>query len=105
MVYNLQVEGDESYVANGIVVHNCSQIPIVPIAARLGIPEPDMGNAEQWLRAQPESVQREMLGKGVYEGYKAGKWKLSDLTTTYEDSVYGTMRRPPTLEMLEAIHA
>jgi hypothetical protein len=82
--------------------HNgrCSAIPIVPLAAKLGIPEPDMGDAETWLKAQPESVQEEMLGKGVYEGYKGGKWGLKDLSTTYEDGVYGTMRRPPTLEML-----
>jgi hypothetical protein len=87
--------------------HNgrCSAIPIVPLAARLGIPEPDMGDAEQWLKAQPESVQQKMLGKGVYEGYKGGKWGLKDLTTTYEDSVYGTMRRPPTLESLEMLYA
>ena len=80
-------------------------IPIVPLAAKLGIPEPEIGDAEQWLKAQPESVQQEMLGKGVYDGYKAGKWGLKDLTTTYEDHVYGTMRRPPTLETLEALHA
>ncbi len=87
--------------------HNgrCSAIPIVPLAARLGIPEPQLGDAEQWLKAQPESVQQEMLGKGVYEGYKGGKWGLKDLTATYEDGVYGTMRRPPTLEMLEASFA
>ena len=28
MVYNLSVEEDESYIANGIVVHNCSLLPI-----------------------------------------------------------------------------
>ena len=49
----------------------CAAIPIVPLAARLGIPEPDLGDAEQWLRSQPESVQQMMLGKGVYEGYTA----------------------------------
>lgn len=80
-------------------------IPVIPLAAKLGIPEPDMGDAETWLKAQPESVQQEMLGKGVYEGYKSGKWGLKDLSTTYEDGVYGTMRRPPTLESLQALYA
>ncbi len=105
-VYNLQTSTGW-YFAEGIITHNCrcAMIPVIPLAAKLGIPEPDMGDAETWLKAQPESVQQEMLGKGVYEGYKSGKWGLKDLSTTYEDGVYGTMRRPPTLESLQALYA
>lgn len=29
-LYNLAVEGDESYIANGIVVHNCRSL-LIPI--------------------------------------------------------------------------
>lgn len=81
----------------------CTMLPIVPLAAKLGIPEPELGDSEVWLRAQPEKVQREILGKGVYEGMQQGRWGLRDLTTTYESRTYGTMRRAPTLEMLEAL--
>lgn len=79
--------------------HNgrCTAVPVVPLAARLGIPEPDYGDAEAWLRAQPEAQARSQMGAGIYDEWAAGRVSLKDLTTTYEDAVYGTMRRAPTL--------
>lgn len=87
--------------------HNgrCVAAPVVPLAARLGIPEPDMGDAEAYLQALPEAQARAHLGAGVYEEWAAGRVKLADLTTTYEDAVYGAMRRAPTLAELTAVPA
>lgn len=83
--------------------HNgrCTAIPIVPLAQRMGIPEPRLGDSEAWFNAQPESVQRNIMGPGIWEGYRAGRWNFRSLTTTYEDHVYGTMWRAPTLRALE----
>ncbi len=33
-LYNLAVEGDESYIANGIVVHNCKSYLVPILTAR-----------------------------------------------------------------------
>lgn len=82
--------------------HNgrCTAVPIVPLATKLGLPEPDIGNAETYLRGLPEAAQKAQLGPGVWEEWNSGRVKLSSLTTTYEDSVWGTMRRAPTLTEL-----
>lgn len=84
--------------------HNgrCTQIPIVPLAQKMGIPEPAIPDSEAWFNAQPEAVQKRIMGKGLLEGYKSGKWGFRDLTTTYDDHVYGTMWRAPTLQAMNA---
>jgi hypothetical protein len=80
----------------------CVAVAVVPLAARLGLPEPDLGDAEAYLRSQPERVQREQMGAGIWEEWRSGRVQLRDLTTTYDDRVYGTMRRAPTLEQVLA---
>jgi len=40
------------------------------------------------------------VGKGKYQAWKDGKFTFSALTTTYEDSVYGTMWREASLKEL-----
>ena len=70
--------------------HNgrCAMIPVVE-----GFPtvvEP--GEGEAWLRDQPESVQRQILGKGKFEAWRDGGTPFADLTTVRNDPVYGPMR-------------
>jgi hypothetical protein len=77
-------------------------VPIVPLAAKLGIPEPDLGDAEAYLKGLPEAQARAQMGSGIYDEWAAGRVPLASLTTTYDDKVYGTMRRAPTLEMVLA---
>lgn len=99
----LAMHGTEHGVDESLNDHHngrCTQIPIVPLAARLGIPEPEIGDAEDWLRRRTVSQQQEQLGKGIWEEWNAGRVPLRSLTTTYEDPVYGTMRRAPTLEQV-----
>lgn len=104
MVYNLQVHEDESYIANGIVVHNCAALPQTITYADLGldIPEdttpPESG--ESWFSRQPESVQREMMGPGKFEAWQKGQFEFSQLSKDYDDPAYGTLKREATLTEL-----
>lgn len=86
--------------------HNgrCTQIPIVPLARKMGLPEPQIPDSEAWFNAQSEAVQKRIMGKGLLEGYKSGQWGFRELTTTYEDHVYGTMWRAPTLQAMKDAH-
>ena len=81
--------------------HNgrCGMLPIVkgfePII--------EEGRGEAWFNAQPESVQREMLGDLKYDAIKNGGYSLSDLVGERNDPVYGTMRvEIPLWELLGA---
>lgn len=75
--------------------HNgrCAAIPAVK-----GFPPPlEEGAGEAWFSQQPESVQRQMMGKGLHEAWRGGKFDFNRLTTTYDDAVYSEMRRQATL--------
>ena len=101
-VYNLAVEMDESYLANGIVAHNCrtTLVPILRSWRELGVRSPRVRreappgtqsslngqvsaelNYDQWLRKQPKSVQIEALGRTKRDLWARGEIKnLSELT-------------------------
>lgn len=85
--------------------HNgrCSAIPIVPLAARLGIAEVELPSAEAWIRRKSEKKQQEIMGLGVWSEWTSGNVQWEQLTTTYEDPIYGTMRRAPTLRQVRAM--
>lgn len=55
-------------------------------------------SGEDWLAKQDESMQREIMGRGMWEAWRGGKVRFSDLSATYEDTVYGEMRRVKTLK-------
>ena len=101
VVYNLQVEQDESYIAGGLVVHNCAMMPITKSYRELGIdaPEPDFHRemGEDWFLRQNEGVQRTMMGTGVFEGWKAGEFGLSDIPVLRRDDVWGNSWVPSSL--------
>jgi hypothetical protein len=44
-LYNLAVEGDESFIANGVVVHNCKS-RLVPNLKGVSNPEPTSGKVD-----------------------------------------------------------
>lgn len=81
----------------------CSPIPIVPLALELGIPEVNVPSAEAWLRRKSEAKQQEIMGKGIWQEWQAGRVNWRDLTTTYLDPVYGTMRKAPTLRQVVGV--
>lgn len=120
-VYNFEVENDHTYVANGLLVHNCPSCismhgtrhtndeilndhhrgRCVAIGIVTGSRWADeMETGEQWFARQPDSVQRGIMGKGMHAAYKAGDIDFGKLSTTYNDPVYGEMRRAATLKEL-----
>lgn len=76
--------------------HNCRCSPI-PYIEGLS-EEPQRGEA--WFNEQSEETQRNLLGPGKYDAYKAGKFEFSQLSRRVEDLVYGTMRSETPLKDL-----
>lgn len=75
----------------------CTMIPDVPLAARLGIKPPEIEPGEAWFNRQDEATQRARMGPGMHEAWKAGAVRFDQLAHPYEDAVYGTMLREPSM--------
>jgi hypothetical protein len=75
-------------------------IPNVRQAAAFGLPQPEIEPGEQWFKRQPEAFQRERMGPGRFDAWKAGKFDFRDLSVPYNDPVYGEMLREATLKGL-----
>ena len=117
-VYNLEVEADHTYFANGILVHNCmacialdgklyptnqpfpahvadrcTMVPATVSYADLGldVPEPklEFQTAGDWFKKLPPAKQREMMGPGAFELWQAGKVKLGDFVATKTHPLWG----------------
>lgn len=73
----------------------CNMLPLV-----IGADNPITQTGEDWFMSQPESAQAEMMGPGKYTAWKEGKFEFSQLSTTHEDDVYGTMRVEASLKSL-----
>ena len=73
----------------------CGMLPLCK-----GMENPIQQTGEDWFKSQPENVQRDALGKGKFEAWQDGKFEFSALSTTYQDDIYGTMRREATLQEL-----
>lgn len=85
----------------------CAMVPVPIDYADLGLnvprtvrPTPQSG--AEWFEAQPEAVQRQMLGPGKYEAWKGGQFKLADLSMETSDPVWGRMRVETPLKNLTA---
>lgn len=57
-------------------------------------------SGEDWFKAQPESVQREMMGPGKYEAWVNGQFKFGQLSHYTYDERWGGMFTEATLEQL-----
>lgn len=85
----------------------CVMEPVTVTYAELGldVPEParDTTTGEEWFKQQPATVQREILGKGKYEAWRAGKFEFRQLATERDDPVWGSTRiETPLKELLAA---
>jgi hypothetical protein len=82
--------------------HNgrCVAIPDVPLARRLGIQLPEIQPGTEWFEGLPAAEQERRMGPAMYGAWRAGEFRLSDLTVEYEDGTYGTMRREQSLSGL-----
>jgi hypothetical protein len=78
MIYNTEDELDDH--PNG----RCAVVPIVE-----GVKEPEWTTGETWFRNQPDNIQREMMGPGMFDAWKNGEFDLQDISTTHENSTWG----------------
>jgi hypothetical protein len=120
-VYNLEVDEDHSYVAEGFVAHNClscwakhgtvhplseplndhwcgrcAAIPNTRSWAELGfegIPETgvEIEPGEDVFGRLDEQAQRQLMGESMWKAWKDDAFQFSDLSTPYQDDVYGEM--------------
>ena len=95
-VYNLQTKV-EWYIANSIITHNCSALPLV-IGAKNDIP-----SGESVFSQLSEAEQKARLGADKWQAWKDGAFSFDQLATQHTDEVYGTMRsETPLWELLGA---
>jgi hypothetical protein len=88
--------------------HNgaCVALPLTVTYKELGfnVEEPtplvEHPTGESWFKAQPETVQRQMMGPGKWDAWRSGKFKFSDFPHTHDDPVYGPMRSEASLKFL-----
>ena len=68
--------------------HNglCTMLPY------LGDDNPIAQAGEAWFEKQSKAVQIQMMGKTKWDAWQAGKVRISDMTGTHVDPVYGEMR-------------
>lgn len=82
----------------------CAMVPITPTWASLGFSDgedmPGPTSGEEWFRSLPESQQKKMMGQSKFEAWRDGEFEFGDMTTPYQDKVYGTMYHAPSLKEL-----
>lgn len=93
-VYNLQTKG-HWYIAQGIIAHNCTCVPIIP-----GVTNPEIESSEAWFNRQPEGVQLAIAGRGRFDAYQSGQVKWSELATHTSDPVWGGSLTPTPVSAL-----
>lgn len=74
----------------------CTEIPVVRGTSWAS----EMQSGESWFQEQSPVIQRQMMGKGMYEAYQGGKIDFSNLSVEYHNDVYGKMLRAATLQEL-----
>ena len=77
--------------------HNgrCAMLPWVK-----GEPNPIDQSGVDWFNQQSEATQRSMMGNSKYEAWQEGKFNLDQLTSNYQDEVFGNMRGETPLHKL-----
>lgn len=97
-VYNLSIDRDETYIADGVVVHNCrsTTIPRVKDEYKLAgfegeRPAIGAGGVESvsanksygsWLKTQPKEFVDEALGEQRSKLFRSGKISMDKFTDT-----------------------
>lgn len=73
----------------------CRMLPLVK-----GAENPLAQSGEAWFREQAEGRQKNMMGAGQWEAWKAGRFDFSALSIERDDDVYGRMRTHASLKEL-----
>ena len=89
-VYNLSIEGDETYTANGFVVHNCRSLRVPVVKPEFSIFGNDKGKRASkdgpvsaqltysgFLKQQSKEFQNDVLGVERAKLFRSGKVTLS----------------------------
>jgi len=85
--------------------HNgrCAMVPQTVPWSSLGVDAEDPSEIQRgwdWFNAQPTGRQREIMGPSMYDAWRAGRVGPDDFSRDYHDSVYGIMKRTPSLREL-----
>lgn len=95
-VYDLTVETDHSFFANGIAVHNCTSVIRVK-----GRPPLNIQSGEDWFNSLPPERQAQQRSfadsPGKFAAYSTGKVTLRDFVHPYSDPVFNEMIREASL--------
>jgi hypothetical protein len=84
--------------------HNgrCAPLPKTISFADLGLNIPErrapVQRGEVWFEAQPEALQREMMGGATFRAWKDGQVNFADLSQPYDDEIYGELLRQASLK-------
>lgn len=70
--------------------HHNGRCAMLPYIEAFGNPIEQSGI--EWFESLPESQQKQILGAGKFEAWKAGKFSLDQLSKEHENDVYGMMR-------------
>ncbi len=126
LVYNLEVAGDHSFIANGMVVHNCLACiamdgTVHPNTERLndhwngrcfpvaipidweelgieGVTPEKRDTGADWFGTLNEVQQRAMMSGGKYDAWKEGRLDIRDFAAKADDPVWGEMIQEASLE-------
>lgn len=84
----------------------CAMVPRTKTWEELGVPglddtRPPVRKGREWLEAQPESVQRGVMGRAKYQAWKDGKITLDDMVGRHQDARWGTMRTERSLKAIQ----
>lgn len=103
-VYDLTVDRDSSFVASGIVVHNCAQIPITDALPGYPVTIPDVPFGEDIFNSLSSSAQAQRAADGgftpLYNAYKDGAITFAQMSGNNQDDIFGNMRIQNSLSSL-----
>ncbi len=85
---------------NGHHQCRCAMIPELKMGQSLGLDLPEIESGESWFKRQSESMQRDILGPGMLEAWKAGAVQFNQFRSNYDHPAYGEMQRMPSMQEL-----
>jgi SPP1 gp7 family putative phage head morphogenesis protein len=94
----LMADGKRYELHEPLDEHVSGRCTIVPVIR--GIPDDKWETGREWFEKQPESAQRSILGPGMYDAWRAGKFDLVDLVKAHHDDTWGDSLQTKSLKEL-----
>ena len=92
----LALDGTEQPTDEVMPTHpncRCAAVPITVSYRDLGLDVPEdtreSESAQQWFEAQPETVQRGMMGETRFTAWQRGEFQFGDMATVTDDATWG----------------